>query len=75
VFKDCAPTNREADPACFTQTMRCLKVLLPEQKFADVINEANRGHEPKVKSEDFEIEPEPREAERHEPEREQELMA
>lgn len=56
VFTDCMPKSREANAACFTQSMCALKALLPEQDFAQVVEEANRGRDPKVEVEDFNME-------------------
>ncbi len=56
VSKDCAPDSGELDTACFTQAMRAVKALLPEKKFAAVLDMVNEGRAPKVKAEDFDLE-------------------
>ena len=55
ILTDCAPNSRIRDGACFTQAMRSMKVLLPEQKFSKLVALANEGRDPKVKEEDFDL--------------------
>lgn len=44
VLTDCAPESKEYSKACFTQAMRCLRVLVSEKKFADYVDSLNRGN-------------------------------
>ncbi|MBQ7713364.1 MAG: hypothetical protein IJT71_00555 [Oscillospiraceae bacterium] len=53
IATDCAQGSREFDDACFTQAMRSVKALVPEQDFAKVVEQVNVGREPKVKAEEF----------------------
>ena len=53
VMKDCAPNSREADAACFKQTMCAMKALVPEKDFNTILDQVNISRDPKVRSEDF----------------------
>ncbi|MBQ7713366.1 MAG: hypothetical protein IJT71_00565 [Oscillospiraceae bacterium] len=57
IATDCAPGNRAYSKDCFTEAMRSVKALVPEQDFAKVVEQVNVGREPKVKAEDFEKAP------------------
>ena len=57
ITTDCAPNSREFDGACFTEAMRSVKALVPEQDFEKVVEQVNVGREPKVKVEDFDKAP------------------